>query len=357
MTTYIHYSDATDVTGPALVERLGVRGGKRLPAFNGRNACTVYIGWGCKENDGVNIPNGVTILNHPDRIKVNRNKLDALGLLKNAQVPVADYLACERRRKADPVTNVDALHRLGYPLIGRTKYHQGGKGFWTILDRKMLEQSCKEGCAYVQKRISIDDEYRLHIFDGNLIYAVKKVPQDNPKTSWIAAMKDKITAKARTDNVRVQNPILDLALDVLSEEHSTPDMLIRSNTRGWKFSRVQLNNVGDRLRGAAIGAVAALNLQFGAVDMAVSGNTIYVIEVNSAPGLERTTLDTWVNTFQTYLRNLAAPARAERQQAPRQAQAAAQADRDDNQAWLDNLAREAGPDEAAAVRRLLGRLA
>jgi hypothetical protein len=255
---------------------------------------------------------------------------------------------------------VDALHRLGYPLIGRTKYHQGGKGFWAILDRQMLEQACKEGCAYVQKRISINDEYRLHVFNGQVIYAVKKVPQNNPKTSWIAAMKDKITSKARADNVRITNPILDLALEVMSEDHVRPDMLIRSNTRGWKFSRIQLNNVGDRLREAAINAVAALNLSFGAVDMATSGAQVYVIEVNSAPGLERTTLDTWVNTLQAYLRDLAAPARAERQP-PRQAAAAAnaegQGDRDENQAWLDHLAQEAGPEEAAAVRRLLGRLA
>jgi glutathione synthase/RimK-type ligase-like ATP-grasp enzyme len=355
MTTYIHYSTATDVTGPALVERLGVRGGTQLPTFNGRNACTVYIGWGCKTTDDVNIPNGVTILNHANRVKANRNKLEALGIMKGARVPVADFLACERRRRNDPVTNIDALHRLGYPLIGRTKYHQGGKGFWTILDRQMLEQACKEGCAYVQKRIAITDEYRLHIFDGNVIYAVKKVPQDNPKTSWTASMKEKIVAKAQADNVRMVNPIVDLALDVLSEEHARPDMLIRSNTRGWKFSRIQLNNVGDRLREAALAAVNSLNLQFGAVDMAIEGNTVYVIEVNSAPGLERTTLDTWVNTMQTYLRNLAAPARA--QQPQRQAAAAAQANRDENQEWLDNLAQEAGPEEAAAVRRLLGRLA
>jgi glutathione synthase/RimK-type ligase-like ATP-grasp enzyme len=353
MTTYIHYSGATDKTGPVLVERLGVRGGTDLPRFTGRNAINTYIGWGCKTQEAVNIPNGITVLNHPDRVKINRNKLEALGILKDVRgVTVADFLACDRPRRDAAVGNIDALHRFGYPLVGRKKYHQGGKDFWLILDRKMLEQACKEGCAYVQKRISITDEYRLHVFNGEVIYAVKKVPQNDPKQAWIATMKDKIVAKAQADNVRLNNPMLDLALAVLSEDHARPDMLIRSNTRGWKFSRVQLNNIGDRMRQSAIAAVAALNLDFGAVDMATAGNTVYVIEVNSAPGLERTTLDTWVTTLQNHLRGLAAPARAQRQQ-----QAAGGGDRDDNQEWLDNLAREAGPDEAAAVRRLLGRLA
>ena len=355
MSTYIHYSEATDVTGPVLVERLGVRGGTNVPSFTGRNACTVYIGWGCKTRETMNIPNGVTVLNHANMVKRNRNKLEALGVLRAAQVSVADFLACERRRQGERVTNVDGLHALGYPLIGRTKYHQGGKGFWPILDRQMLEQACADGCGYVQNRISISDEYRLHIFNGNVIYAAKKAPQQNPQQSWTAAMRDKIAAKARADGVRMNNAMLDVALAVLSVDHTRPDMLIRSNTRGWKFSRLQLPNVSVDLSRPAIAAVDALGLTFGAVDMAsdAEGRNNFVIEVNSAPGLESSTLEAWVNTIRVYLADLARPAA---QSAARGQGSAAGANRDNDQQWLDDLANNAQPEEAAAIRRLLGRM-
>ena len=354
MSTYIHYSEATDVTGPVLVERLGVRGGTNAPSFTGRNACTVYIGWGCKTRETLNIPNRVTILNHADMIKRNRNKLEALGILRAGNVSVADFLGCTRRRQGERVTNVDALHALGYPLVGRTKYHQGGKGFWPILDRKMLEQACADGCGYVQNRIPIADEYRLHVFNGNLIYAAKKDPQQNPQSSWVAAMRDKIATKARADGVRMNNAMLDVALAVLSVDHTRPDMLIRSNTRGWKFSRLQLRNVGVALRDPAIAAVNALGLTFGAVDMAADiDGSYFVIEVNSAPGLERSTLDAWVTAFQSRLEVIAQPAAAGRQAGR---QAAAPVNRSENQAWLDNMAGEASEEEASAIRRLMGRL-
>jgi glutathione synthase/RimK-type ligase-like ATP-grasp enzyme len=357
MSTYIHYSEATDVTGPVLVERLGVRGGTNVPSFTGRNACTVYIGWGCKTREALNIPNGVTVLNHADMIKRNRNKLEALAFLREGNISVADFLGCTRRRQGERVTNVDALHALGYPLIGRTKYHQGGKGFWPILDRKMLEQACADGCGYVQNRIQIADEYRLHVFNGNVIYAAKKAPQQNPQSSWVATMRDKIAAKARADGVRMNNAMLDVALGVLSADHTRPDMLIRSNTRGWKFSRLRLSDLGVALSTPAVAAVNALGLTFGAVDMAsdIDGN-YFVIEVNSAPGLESSTLEAWVTALQTRLVDLARPAAQQRSSAARGRSSAAEAARGNDQQWLDDLANNAEPEEAAAIRRLLGRM-
>jgi len=350
MSIYVHYSEATDVTGPVLVERLGVRGGTNAPSFTGRNACTIYIGWGCKTRETLNIPNRVTVLNHADMVKRNRNKLEALGILQAANVPIANFLPCDRRRRGEQVRNIDALHALGYPLVGRTKYHQGGKGFWPILDRKMLEQACADGCGYVQNRIQIADEYRLHVFNTNVIYAAKKTPQQNPQESWTVAMREKIAARARADGVRMNNAMLDVALAVLSVEHTRPDMLIRSNTRGWKFSRLQLRNVNAALSDPAIAAVRALGLTFGAVDMATNaGNDPFVIEVNSAPGLERSTLDAWVAAFQARINNRAEVAAAAPQAAPR-------ADRGDNQNWLGQMAEEASEEEAAAIRRLMGRL-
>ena len=59
MPTYIHYSDATDVTGPILLERLGIRGGLEMPNTGNRARIRTYIGWGCKTREDVNIPNRI----------------------------------------------------------------------------------------------------------------------------------------------------------------------------------------------------------------------------------------------------------------------------------------------------------
>lgn len=68
---------------------------------------------------------------------------------------------------------------------------------------------------------------------------------------------------------------------------------IRSHRNGWVFCREELVCPDiPSLKNLAIAAVAALELQFGAVDIIYNEreNKFYVLEVNTAPGLEGTTL-------------------------------------------------------------------
>jgi hypothetical protein len=372
MSIYFHFSEATDVTGPVLRDRINAlenrtaRGEIQVPNFNGRgrNQINIYVGWGCKvrQQDDFNMPNRVVVLNSPQAVRSNRNKLTALGTLSGAGVPVAGYLAAERPRRREAVTNMDALHEMGYPLIGRTKYHQGGKGFWTILNRPMLEQAMNDGCAYVQQVISTQDEYRVHVFDGNVIYLVKKVPQENPKNAWIATVREKVLARAAggggRNEVQLDDTTLAFALDYLGDAHEKPNMIIKSNTRGWKFSRIRNAENNRELREVAVNAINALGLQFGAVDMAIdTAGNVFVIEVNSAPGLERRTLDAWVNAFQGKFTEL----EMGRQQVPADNRVAAQAAAaaaplGGDRGWLQDLAEGMTEREATGLRALLERL-
>ena len=362
MPTYIHYSEATDVTGPILQERLGIRGGVEMPNTGNRARIRTYIGWGCKTREDTNIPNRITVLNHPDMVRRNRNKLTALEVLRAAEVPVADFLQMQRRRRGERVTNLDAMQELGYPLIGRLKFHQGGKGFWTILNRPMLEQAAAENCGYVQRVIATKTEYRVHVFDGRAIYVVKKVPQNNPQAAWIATMQEKIAARAAGERgVNLDEATVNFVLNYFGPENAKPNMIIKSNTRGWKFSRVALNRASADLRQTAVNAINALGLSFGAVDMAVDiEDNMFVIEVNSAPGLERTTLDTWVEAFQAKLQEIEqARQAAEAPPARRQAAAAAAAPAENlggNREWVQNLARDMNEEEATGLRALLERM-
>ena len=74
--------------------------------------------------------------------------------------------------------------------------------------------------------------------------------------------------------------------------------LIRNHHTGWVYCREGIPN-DQRLDDLAIKAVKALGLDFGAVDIIYNEkeNEYYVLEVNTAPGLDGTTVDKYVGAF------------------------------------------------------------
>jgi len=77
---------------------------------------------------------------------------------------------------------------------------------------------------------------------------------------------------------------------------------IRNHQNGWVYCRENLESPPD-LQEQAIKAVTALGLDFGAVDLIYNqrAGKSYVLEVNTAPGLEGTTLEKYVAAFKQLL--------------------------------------------------------
>ena len=77
------------------------------------------------------------------------------------------------------------------------------------------------------------------------------------------------------------------------------NIYIRSWNNGWVFCHKDIF-VPEGLTDIAVNAINALGLDFGAVDLLWSKkeNLIQVIEVNTAPGLEGSSLEAYVNQFQ-----------------------------------------------------------
>ena len=73
---------------------------------------------------------------------------------------------------------------------------------------------------------------------------------------------------------------------------------IRNKHTGWVYCREDFTPT-DTLKQLAISAVAAVELDFGAVDIIYSkrDDTYYVLEINTAPGLEGTTLTNYVEAI------------------------------------------------------------
>lgn len=284
---YIWYSKATDVTGKKLAEALGANHGHEKPALS---KTSLVLGWGTKTKEKVYLDD-LPVFNHPDNIRTNRNKLTALELMRHAKVSVASFCV-----------DIADIGKTGVtlPVIGRAKYHQGGKGFWNCPTMSHVGNAQEEGADYFQNLIEIKDEFRLHIIGNNCVYAVKKVKRTTSEmeAAYIKHETERQTAVAKKNGDTLDNDMMTAFLRRQAKKFAQngADMLVRSNRLGWKF--VQSKTPNKKLVSEAVKACKAIGLDFGAVDccLDVTG-TPFVIEVNTGPGLEKTSFKIWTTAL------------------------------------------------------------
>ncbi|MEA3471200.1 MAG: hypothetical protein U9R24_05760, partial [Thermodesulfobacteriota bacterium] len=298
---YIHYSGATDITGKKLQAALDITGGAKKPTA----AKKFVIGWGCKTKDAVQFPADVTVLNHPNAIRNNRNKFKTLEALRGHNINVANYVKAER-----VIAELErGDNNVVLPLVGRTNFHQGGKGFWLCITQVQVQRAIREGAQYFQNYMDIKDEYRLHVFQGKVICAQKKVRRNNMEEAYVAQHKEKVQAIAAKNEVALDDDTVDYVLGRLAKGSPFADMIVRSNTRGWKFSQQNIGNLNAGLKRLAADAIEAVDLQFGAVDCCTLENGDFaIIEINSGPGLQATSFDAYVKEMKAWIDKERAPA-------------------------------------------------
>lgn len=290
---YIYYSGPTDATGKNIAEALKAKHGKKLPPTT--QPCTC-ICWGCKTQENVKIGK-LTILNHPDKIRDNRNKFKTLQTLRSAKINVANFVAAGSvMAELDRNTPTIML-----PLVGRTNYHQGGKGFWTCLTKGQVKRAMDQGAQYFQNYMDVKTEYRLHIFNGIMINAQKKTERTNMAEAFAEQHAERIKNNAEKKGQKLDNNTMKAILQDLGKRQEHPDQIIKSNTRGWKFSQVK--TVRPELEQLAINAIKTVGLDFGAVDCCIleDGN-VAIIEVNTGPGLTGSSFDAYIKAMKDYLK-------------------------------------------------------
>ena len=276
---YVWYSAATDLTGKKIMENLGCKGGTAKPPAGTKKV----LCWGTKTDKNIDMVNG-QVFNHPNQIRVNRNKLQSLGEFKKGNCNVADF--------------TDDFNKAGsneypFPLVARTKYHQGGAGFWLCLTKDQVKQAIAEGAQYIQTFIDIADEYRLHVVGGKVVHAVRKTKRENHKEAFTKHWSEHCENFANKKDIPLDKATVDVIMGRMARKFATGvDMVVRSNTRGWKFVRVALDKLNKPLGEEAIKAVEALKLHYGAVDCCIGADgKPYIIECNTGPGLEASSLD------------------------------------------------------------------
>lgn len=306
MNVSVWYQFMTDITGKELASELAKKRPNddvsAHPTWKGKKY-DVLIGWGCKEPDDYAVGNTDTancklVINRLVNIRLAANKLKALGKMKEAGVRVPTFVPSSQIKTAL------AGKTMAYPIIGRPESHQAGQGFWECKMLLDVDAAIRAGAKYFTQFIPNTDEYRIHVFGGEVLAVTKKTQQENPARAFKTIRTEQFERHAKKDGITLDKKTLDFALDeFLKRDIQLPKHSERHNDRGWKFSLVATNTAPVALRDQAILAVTSLGLDFGAVDCIMGENSLpYVIEVNTAPSLRETMLEKYVAAFDKFIK-------------------------------------------------------
>ena len=235
----------------ALAQALGI---KRIKHEGKHINCGIVINWGTSSDNFRRRLTCEEILNFPDCVRIAANKLKTFKALAG-HVPIPDFT--EERQ--------EALQWLGegFTVVSRTILN-GHSGQGVFIKAPEDQGVLQEAPLYV-KYIKKTQEYRLHVFRDKVFFVQRKarnkdVPDD--KVNW----------------------------------------KVRNHGNGFIYAHKDVD-VPEEAKQAGITAVWALGLDFGAVDMIYSKqeDKFYVLEVNTACGLEGTTLDKYVEVFKEFV--------------------------------------------------------
>lgn len=234
-----------------LAEALGGRVLKREGSKYSPRLGDIIINWGDSQCPLINTQ--ARVLNHPHAIRRASNKKDAFLVMKEAGVSVPSFAISIQERTWEVLTVV--RHKLtGHSGDGIEIVEPGGE----LPEAPLYVQ-------YVKKK----DEYRIHIVGESITTIQRK-----------AARKD----FDGTPNWRVRN-------------HSNGFVFVRKIEGGGAITPPQ-----QVLEQASL-AIKALELDFGAVDVIWNEQEqrAYVLEVNTAPGMEGSTVTEYADGFKSLL--------------------------------------------------------
>lgn len=179
------------------------------------------------------------VINRPEAIAVAVNKLSALDALRGGGVRVPDY-------------SINKPEGSGDIYLARTVLNgSGGEGIVVIRPGDVIPEAPLY-TKYVRKTA----EVRIHVAFGRAIF-------------------------------------LQVKLRERDTEQTADQKLIRNHDNGWVFAPRPIEGPSMEAAAAeAVKAVAALGLDFGAVDIIIGkrDGLPYVLEVNTAPGIQSPTL-------------------------------------------------------------------
>ena len=227
----------------SLARALGVKrikpGGRYTPTNR-----HIILNWGSTKPHF----NSQRFINLPESVAIAVDKLATLQRLSSRDVRVPDFTTdrCVAESWLEDGYKVVCRHNLrGF----------GGQGIEVVKPGEALPMAPLY-TRYIRK----DNEYRVHVFNGRVI---------------------DYTEKRRSSETE-------------------PHPYVRNHENGWVFCREGVV-LPEEVRLSAIKAMQALELDLGALDIVYRRGLAYVLEVNTAPGIEGTTLQRYVEALRPYV--------------------------------------------------------
>lgn len=175
-------------------------------------------------------------LNAPEAVRLASHKKQALYTMQEANVPVPALY--------EPREAITAVHHT--PLVGRPSYHRKGRHFYLCRTPLEVSYAIQRGATHFLEYIEGAREFRVHVVNGKSIKISEKLGGG----------------------------------------------VTRNFEAGARFYYPHDFHHKKSVRNAAKGAVAALGLDFGAVDVLWKDGNFFVLEVNTAPCLTNQNSDT-----------------------------------------------------------------
>lgn len=233
------------------LRQLGIRVKFVLPngRFNPRRTDKV-INWGNTTTPRWSFDTRVD-KNPPEAVQIAANKLLTFNKLRENNISIPRFTTSREEAQAWLLDGSTILVR---NLLNS----HSGNGIRVVTEGQLPNAPLY--VEYKKKRY----EYRVHVFNGEVIDT---------------CVKKKRNLNSRPDSFNT---------------------FIRSHNNGWVFCRDSITPDPSR-DSIAIQAVQALGLHFGAVDLIYNERErqYYILEVNTAPGLEGTTLQRYIRAITT----------------------------------------------------------
>lgn len=213
----------------------------------------IVVRWGDSsdgEVDSVIVNKGAKVLNQSLAIIRNTNKLKSLEVFGKSGLNVPKIYTDKTKIKTFPVLGRDRHHHGGLDIVIINGNNHGNNNYNLIPDKDFYT-------GFLDSK----KEYRVHVFDGEIIRITRKVFRGHDK-----------------------------------DGNETEKGLIKNDTFGWGHSNVDPENLLHSHGKAAIDVVKAIGLDFGAVDLLIDKNDVpYILEVNSSPRLNTIGLEVYTN--------------------------------------------------------------
>lgn len=217
----------------------------------------LVVNWGSSALPLAEIQRGATVLNVRSAVQLCANKERFFNTIQdNARIP----------EWTNDAETARGWVRDGVLVVGREKLN-GHSGEGIRFSDENLQGFFEDSKIFV-KYVPKKDEFRVHIFRGRVIDVQQK--------------------RVRTTD-EVGNEV----------DRTHLNYRVRSYKNGFVFARENVNAPEDVLTQAINAFNSIPNLDFGAVDVIWNRrrNEAYVLEINTAPGLEGTSADNYAREF------------------------------------------------------------